>query len=450
LLDQPLLLSKPCTYIDFKLNCKANIRTAKVNFIVTSDLVCNSPAKICGGNYRYKDYSYATFGKAKQTPLSHSGDNITIDWGYCYVATQDRDAIVSFDSGRELISCELDLSATEGAGGLILAYDDLLSINYFGEWKRAYWTTGYRDILAAIQDSFKNRDMVEQACDKLDKEIEEKAYAIAGEDYAYLCVMSYRHSIAAHKLICDEEGNLIFLSKENDSNGCIGTVDVSYPSSPLYFMKNAEFVKGMLRPIFRFAKSQVWEYDFAPHDVGRYPYAVGQVYGLNWEHDGKEFTGSDAAVFPFYYMYPKGSNTYDLKYQMPVEECGNMLIMTAAACKLENSAQFAIPQMDLLEQWSNYLLEYGKDPGEQLCTDDFAGHLSHNVNLSAKAIMGLQGYSVILELLGRKAEAASYHGKAKEMAEYWTRKAKTGDHTRLSFLLIMLIWHGCSTSIHYT
>ena len=91
----------------------------------------------------------------------------------------------------------------------------------------------------------------------------------------FLCVMSYRHAIAAHKLITDEDQNLIFLSKENDSNGCIGTVDVSYPSVPLFMLYNTEYVKGMLRPIFRFADCDVWTYDFAPHDVGRYPYASG-------------------------------------------------------------------------------------------------------------------------------------------------------------------------------
>ena len=72
---------------------------------------------------------------------------------------------------------------------------------------------------------------------------------------------------------------MVFLSKENDSNGCIGTVDVSYPSIPLYLLYNPEFVRAMCRPVLRFAQLPVWTYDFAPHDVGRYPHATGQVYG---------------------------------------------------------------------------------------------------------------------------------------------------------------------------
>ena len=44
------------------------------------------------------------------------------------------------------------------------------------------------------------------------------------EKYEYITSLAYRQAISAHKLIEDNEGNIIFLSKENDSNGCIGTV----------------------------------------------------------------------------------------------------------------------------------------------------------------------------------------------------------------------------------
>lgn len=243
--------------------------------------------------------------------------------------------------------------------------------------------------------------------------------------------MSYRHTLAAHKLITDEKGEVIFLSRENDSNSCIGTVDVSYPSVPLLLLENTELVKGLCRPVFRFAACPVWEYDFAPHDVGRYPYAWGQVYGL--KDDRTKHDGAHGNIFPPFYQYPAGFDIYEHRNQMPVEESGNMLIMTAAICLAEKSIDFAKPHMDVLKAWTGYLLAYGEDPGEQLCTDDFAGHLARNTNLSVKAIMGVAAYGLLLKLDGKQKEADDYREKAQAMAKSWEERALAEDHYALCF-----------------
>ena len=132
-------------------------------------------------------------------------------------------------------------------------------------------------------------------------------------------------------------------------------------------------------------------------------------------------------------MYPAGSGIYNDRYQMPVEECGNMLIMVAAVCKADNSAEFAKPHWDVLKQWKNYLVEFGSDPGDQLCTDDFAGHLEHNVNLSVKAVMGIEAYASIAKMLGEDAETEKHHLLAKEMAADWESRAYADDHYSLVF-----------------
>ena len=110
-----------------------------------------------------------------------------------------------------------------------------------------------------------------------------------------------------------------------------------------------------------------------------------------------------------------------------------MLIMTAAVCGMDGNADFARPHMEVLKKWTQYLLEYGADPGEQLCTDDFAGHLSHNVNLSAKAIMGVEAYARLAGQLGQEAEAREYHQKAAAMAADWEKRAICDDHYVLAF-----------------
>lgn len=429
ILSDPLLVSRPCTYIDFMVE-KKNADNVKLDFIVSADLVRQEKDEVAGFAGTFKqDFSYASMGRMRQQPLGSSGDHTTIDWGYVYLAGNDKSTI-TYDAANEAIRCQAaDLN---GQTTLILAYDDLASINYFGEWRKAYWTTRYKTILEAISAAFADQKKVCKQASEIDCEIEAKAKKIGGDEYSFLCAMSYRHAIAAHKLITDEDKNLIFLSKENDSNGCIGTVDVSYPSVPLFMLYNTEYVKGMLRPIFRFADCDVWTYDFAPHDVGRYPYAWGQVYGSS-DEENKRFRSENQFVYPPYYMYPSGSNVYGLRDQMPVEECGNMLIMTAMVCRMEKNASFALPYMETLKTWREYLIRYGADPGEQLCTDDFAGHLSHNTNLSVKAIMGIEGYAQIAALAGEKNEAKKYHKIAADMASDWEKRAKADDHYQLVF-----------------
>ena len=429
ILSDPLLVSRPCTYIDFMVE-KKNADNVQLDFIVSDDLVRQEKDEVAGFAGTFKqDFSYASMGRMRQQPLGSSGDHTTIDWGYVYLAGNDKSTI-TYDAANEAIRCQAaDLN---GQTTLILAYDDLASINYFGEWRKAYWTTRYKTILEAISAAFADQKKVCRQASEIDCEIEAKAKKIGGDEYSFLCAMSYRHAIAAHKLITDEDKNLIFLSKENDSNGCIGTVDVSYPSVPLFMLYNTEYVKGMLRPIFRFADCDVWTYDFAPHDVGRYPYAWGQVYGRS-DEENKRFRSENQFVYPPYYMYPSGSNVYGLRDQMPVEECGNMLIMTAMVCRMEKNASFALPYMETLKTWREYLIRYGADPGEQLCTDDFAGHLSHNTNLSVKAIMGIEGYAQIAALAGEKDEAKKYHKIAADMASDWEKRAKADDHYQLVF-----------------
>ena len=429
ILSDPLLVSRPCTYIDFMVE-KKNADNVQLDFIVSADLVRQEKDEVAGFAGTFKQgFSYASMGRMRQQPLGSSGDHTTIDWGYVYLAGNDKSTI-TYDAANEAIRCQA--ANLNGQTTLILAYDDLASINYFREWRKAYWTTKYKTIQEAISAAFADQKKVYKQASEIDCEIEAKAKKIGGDEYAFLCVMSYRHAIAAHKLITDEDQNLIFLSKENDSNGCIGTVDVSYPSVPLFMLYNTEYVKGMLRPIFRFADCDVWTYDFAPHDVGRYPYAWGQVYGRS-DEENRRFRSENQFVYPPYYMYPSGSNVYGLRDQMPVEECGNMLIMTAMVCRMEQNVSFALPYMETLKKWREYLIRYGADPGEQLCTDDFAGHLSHNTNLSVKAIMGIEGYAQIAALAGEKDEAKKYHKIAVDMASDWEKRAKADDHYQLVF-----------------
>ncbi len=438
LAEMPEILSRPCVYVDFRVEKKTVCR-AEICFEVFSDLVSRRSERMAGGTYLRPagkgapTYRYAVMGRAFQQPLSGSGDNVTADWGYVYLASANEETGLAFSADEGELVCRLPVPENGGETGLVLAWDDLVSINYFGEWRKGVWTERYETIQDAMGAALGDREEMLERAGKLDRDIYESAFTLGGESYAYLCCLSYRQAVTAHKLIRDRDGNLIFLSKENDSNGCIGTVDISYPSLPLFLMYNPELVKGMLRPVFRFANCDVWENDYAPHDVGRYPYAWGQVYALRTGVGGVGYEPWREDVCPPVYSYPAGCDIYDHTFQMPVEECGNMLLMTEAVCMAEGSGEFARPWMDVLEKWAGYLLRSGSDPGEQLCTDDFAGHLAHNTNLAVKAIMGVEAYARLLKRVERKEEAREYRRRAREMALDWCRRADAGDHYMLAF-----------------
>ena len=57
------------------------------------------------------------------------------------------------------------------------------------------------------------RDLL-QRCDRFDVWLADAGGRAGGAQYAELAALAYRQAIAAHKIIADEEGQVVFLSKE--------------------------------------------------------------------------------------------------------------------------------------------------------------------------------------------------------------------------------------------
>lgn len=427
--EDPEILSRPVSYIDFECRILDG-KSHEIRIVFEFDeSLCYDTKR--DGDLRleaigHPDLTLAYMGKTKQPLLESSGDHLRINWGYLFVAGEKERSSIRFLSGKRQ-AIELTSNVIpERKGFVMVGYDDIASILYFGEILKGYWTKRYESIVSALEEAFADHDAQYRKCLSFDEDLLERAGKSGGEELKRIVTASYRQCIAAHKVVVGPSGELLMISKENGSNGCASTVDISYPSQPLFLLYNPDLVLGMIRPILRFSRMPVWPYDFAPHDAGRFPILSGNVYGLNNQGNSKD--GS-----PPHYLYPCGEGLYDLNMQMPVEESGDMLILIAAACLKSKNAKFIEENLDRMDKWVRYLVEYGLNPGEQLCTDDFAGHLAHNANLSLKAVLGIEAYAEMNRLIGRTDFYHRYHDLAKEYADQWLKKACVSDHTVLAF-----------------
>ena len=183
--------------------------------------------------------------------LAKKGDDLRIDWGYVYVgvaqeahATQN----TSKGVGRSLmLNTQVDLGKVGSASKeqvFLVGYDDLEAIQYFGTNLKAWWQNeSGQSIEKVLHEALTDYASILAKCDAFDKQIYSDAEQAGGKNYADLCALAYRQSVSAHKVVKSPQGEILFLSKENFSNGCINTVDVTYPSAPLYLLYNPVLVK---------------------------------------------------------------------------------------------------------------------------------------------------------------------------------------------------------------
>ena len=434
--DDLELVSRPVNYVNFKVEPVGKGKhDVKLYVEASPRLVLDLESVPVGVESGAMDgVKYLKMGTLSQPVLEKRGDDVRIDWGYFYMAPVSGKGVLSvakagasrtafmssgkisagdfgkqksfasnnFEEDQLCAAWCFDFGKVKKAKEetLMLAYDDIHSIKYMGQPLDAYWKTDPKvTITKELSAAAKNYSKIIERCAAFDANLISEATASGGKEYADLCALAYRQAFAAHKLVRSPRGELFFISKENFSNGCAGTVDVAYPAFPMFLRYNTELARAMLNVVFDYAESSKWDKVWAPHDVGKYPDAYGQHYG-NW---------------------------------MPLEECGNMLIMTAALLKQSPDASYAQKHWKTLTKWALYALQNGQNPDKQLCTDDFAGKMAHNVNLSAKSIIAVAAYAKMARSLGKVDEADAFRAFAAAMSAKWKEEAFEQDHYRLAF-----------------
>ncbi len=425
-LDDILLLSNPCCFFEYNIKPKRKIDEIKLSLCLGNEIAYSTVDYIRKDIIKVDNKEIVYFGLEKQQLLVNSADYVYPQSGYYYLMSDICDLL---DNDYAIKGMNIHKGIDKEINGKILfGVDDVCSIYYYGEILNGYYFDVTKNsMFSCLIDTFNRYEEIKNHCTLFSNKVIEDAIEF-GPDYVNIIKSSYMQSIAAHKLVRTRDGRILFLSKENGSDGCIATVDVTYPVMPLFLIYNPKLIEGMLTPIFDFSRMSVWEFPFAPHDAGVYPYCLGQFYAI-YNKDSKyqksiTFRKDDYGVLPRYFEYPKGMNIYNYDKQMPVEESSNMLIVSYLLFKETNNIDYISKNIDLLNTWANYLISKDILPESQLCTDDFAGHTKGNINLAIKAIVGIKAYGKLLNALNK--DGNSYIGEANRRRDLLLKEVKNG------------------------
>ncbi|KAL9048432.1 MAG: hypothetical protein Q9206_006037 [Seirophora lacunosa] len=196
----------------------------------------------------------------------------------------------------------------------------------------------------------------------------------------------------------------LMFQKEISSNGNTNTVDVMFPAMPFFLYANPNLLIYTMEPLYQNQEGGFYPNQYSMHDLGsHYPNATGHV---------------------------EGNDEY-----MPVEESGNMILMSYAYYKFTSNTTYLTAHYPKLQQFASYLLDFTLTPGKQLSTDDFAGQLVNQTNLAIKGIVGIAAMSEIALLCSDPAASASYAATAASYYAQWETFAldPARTHTLLSY-----------------
>ncbi len=428
------VLSRPITYLTWDVRATDGQKhDVSVLDSIPGLMAVNTPEEVVTWSQEAMGPLTAQkIGTVRQKQLGVSGDGTRRNWGYACLVASTREAQSASGSADEIaeaftqtgavplgrskqkmpraandsqptLAVSFALGSVEGrtvSRHAMVGYDEQYNIKYFGDKLRPYWRRSGMPLATLFQTAEKQYPDLARRCERFDRDLMADAEKAGGPKYAQMAALAYRQCLAANGLAADANGKPMLFTKENNSNGDIATVDVIFPQDPMLLLLSPTLAKASLVPILNYGASPRWKFPNAPHDLGTYPVARGT-------DDGGE--------------------------QMPVEESGNILILCDAIAQQEGNANWVTPWWPHISQWAQYLEKYGKDPEDQLCTDDFMGHLAHNANLSVKAIVALAAYADLCKMRGETANAAKYRTLAEGFAQHWMQVADGGKVSLLAF-----------------
>ncbi|KAL4935733.1 hypothetical protein BDV06DRAFT_233994 [Aspergillus oleicola] len=404
---------------------------------ISAEWVSGDRSAIAQWEYGVTDGGVAYHKVHRQTPLLFSEHRDQAEWGDWYWATDSSSAMTyqagpdvdvrgafassgrlsnSNDANYRTISNNWpvfgfshDLGSTESARALFsIGLAQPQAIQYTGQSDTltpvsSLWTSYFNTALDALDFFHHDYEQSNSIATDLDNRIAQDSIAVAGQNYLTITSLSIRQAFAATQL-CGPADNPYLFMKEISSNGNMNTVDVFFPAHPVFLYTNPNLLKLLMRPHFEIQESGNYPNSYAMHDIGaHYPNATG---------------------------HPDGNDE-----PMPLEECGNMVIMALAYAQKANDTSYLASHYTLLRQWTNYLIDDALYPANQISTDDFAGPLANQTNLALKGIIGIEAMSVIAGLTGNSNDASNLTDYAHDYIARWQTLgiSQNGSHTTLSY-----------------
>ena len=408
-----VLLSSPFNYISYEIrSLDGKPHDIQIYFEASPYWASNENKRMNKPEYsEARDIILVKTGNIEQKLL----DPHAAGWGYFCMGGEKKNSTVSSGHAADLqeefalngrLVCDTTTSrnsniaiaqhlgvATRTSGHIMVGVDDIFSISYFGDNLRPYWNRNNdRTIEHVFNDAKINYKEITRQCQKLDYEIMSTARCAGGKEYAELCALAYRQTIAANTLVQGSKNEPLYFNRE------LGNIGVVTSSSPLFLYFNPELVKAFMNPLFEYSESGKWPKVYPAHNLGVYPVVSHQDF-----------------------------------YDMPVEAAGNMLILTAAITAAEGNGVYADKHWEILTRWNSFLIQNGIDTKDQPSVDTFTEMIPHNTNLSIKAVIGIASYAYMAKRLDKSEMSEKYFAKAREMAAQWEQMSYAGDHYRIAF-----------------
>ncbi|KAG4411703.1 hypothetical protein IFR04_015157 [Cadophora malorum] len=406
---------------------------------VSAEWVAGDHSSVAQWEYDTTSDNIAYHRVYRQTQLEFSETSDQADWGYWYWATKNSEKLTyqsgadvdvrgAFQSNGKLANTKdtnfrpinqdypvfgfsVDLGIVTGSVNTLytIGLTQEQAIQFDGATGvvalASLWTSYFSSETEVLSFFYNDYSTAASTATSLDNKIATDSIAAGGQDYLTITSLSARQALGATQLVGNSTKQYFFL-KEISSDGNTQTVDVIFPFYPILLYLQPSLAKLMLDPLLENQESGQYPNKYSMHDLGaHYPNATGHP-------DGKD-------------------------EPQPLEECGNMLIMTLAYAQRNNDNAYLSQHYNILKQWTQYLIDEALVPADQISTDDFAGSLANQTDLALKGIIGIQAMAVIANLTDNAVDGANYTDIAQDYITQWQTLGIAHDanppHTTLAY-----------------